>query len=64
MVDNILKLVAAAVVVALVTAAIMGIQYNNQKSWEQTQACNAKGGVMMTAPINGCVRITTISSGE
>lgn len=63
--DSVLKWGGGLLIALVVISAIGWIRYENVKSWEQSDACNAKGGVMITAgTIDGCVRIISISTGQ
>lgn len=46
---------------ALIGSIIYAVYDSNQRSWAQTEACSAKGGVMIMGAVDGCVRISTIS---
>lgn len=60
--DSFLNWFIGALIAIVVLSGIGWAKYENEKSWAQTDACTAKGGVMIVGSINGCVRIISISS--
>lgn len=60
--DSSLNWFVAIMIAFVLLSGIGWAKYTTEKTWAQTDSCSAKGGVMLSGSVNGCVRIISISS--